>query len=70
MNLFGCLFPCALQHSWWSVGSEQCMTEEFVSRMGANASSAAAGDSGGLPGMGLTDPSIPVYRDSMGVIVR
>ncbi|XP_017780233.1 PREDICTED: BTB/POZ domain-containing protein 7 isoform X2 [Nicrophorus vespilloides] len=54
MNLFGCLFPCALQHSWWGVGSEQCMTEEFVHRMGVNASSASAA----------------VYRETMGVIVR
>lgn len=70
MNLFGCLFPCALQHSWWSVGSEQCMTEEFVNRMGANTSTAAASDSGIVPGIGFTDSSISAYRDSMGVISR
>lgn len=63
MNLFGCLFPCALQHNWWSVGNEQCMTEEFVHRMGVNASTVNTVDPDGYQGnLGLTD--------AMGVIVR
>ncbi|XP_022914919.2 BTB/POZ domain-containing protein 7 [Onthophagus taurus] len=70
MNLFGCLFPCALERNWWSVRSDPCMTEEFVHRMGVNASTTSSGEPGGTPaGVGLTD-SMPGYRDAMGVIVR
>lgn len=68
MNLFGCLFPCALQHSWWSVGNEQCMSEEFVHTMGVNASSTPGTDNGSVP-LGLGVDSTP-FRDPNGVIVR
>lgn len=61
MNLFSCLFPCALQHSWWGVENDQCMTEEFVLRMGVNASTAAGVD----PAMGLTETS-----PTVGVLIR
>lgn len=48
------------------------MTEEFVHRMGVNASTAQAGEPGGIPGhqVSLTEPPTPMYRDMMGVIVR
>lgn len=83
MNLFGCLFPCALENSWWSIGNDSCMTEEYLrGRMGVNASNMAAGEPGsnGPPGLGLAagmgDSMSPAgYRhapppDQMGVIVR
>lgn len=70
MNLFGCLFPCALQHNWWTVRSDPCMTQEFVQRMGVNASTANSGDPGNISGTITLTDSMPVYRDAMGVIVR
>ncbi|XP_018335023.1 BTB/POZ domain-containing protein 7 isoform X2 [Agrilus planipennis] len=69
MNLFDCLFPCALQHSWWNIGSEHCMSQEFVNSMGVNSSVAAAGDVGNSPGnSGFTDMS--AYRDTVGIMIR
>ncbi|KAK9889067.1 hypothetical protein WA026_004339 [Henosepilachna vigintioctopunctata] len=62
MNLFSCLFPCALQHSWWGIENEQCMTEEFVLRMGVNTSTAAGVD----PALGLNDTTGP----TIGVLIR
>lgn len=45
------------------------MTEEFVHRMGVNAS--MPGDSGNnSANISLTETSMPTYRDTMGVIVR
>ena len=71
MNLFGCLFPCALQYSWWNANTEVCMTEEFVHRMGVNSSTANTGDSDNISGtVTLSDSSAPAYRDAMGAIVR
>nr|CAI5836975.1 unnamed protein product [Callosobruchus analis] len=65
MNLFGCLLPCALQHSWWSVGSEQCMSEGFARRMGVNAST-APGDAG--MGNAMSGDCTNAYRDTIGVV--
>ncbi|CAH1153456.1 unnamed protein product [Phaedon cochleariae] len=67
MNLFGCLFPCALQHSWWSVGSEQCMPEEFTHRMGVNASTSPGTDASLVAGFG-GDTCTTVYRDTIGMV--
>lgn len=47
------------------------MTEEFVHRMGVNASTAIAGEPGSVPGnIDITDTAMPTYRDALGVIVR
>ncbi|CAH0562441.1 unnamed protein product [Brassicogethes aeneus] len=70
MNLFGCIFPCALQHSWWSIGgNEQCMSEEFVHRMGVNASSAPGTEPNSVTN-GMGDSCGPPFRDTIGVVVR
>ncbi|KAJ8981490.1 hypothetical protein NQ317_007016 [Molorchus minor] len=65
MNIFGCLFPCALQHTWWSVGSEQCMPDEFTGRMGVNASTVPGNDP---LSSGLGSDCVPAYRDTIGVL--
>lgn len=83
MNLFGCLFPCALDNSWWSIGNDNCMTEEYLQgRMGVNASNMpAVGDpaatgqpsaTGGPLGDGMSPAG---YRhqlppEQLGVVVR
>jgi hypothetical protein len=47
------------------------MTEEFVHRMGVNASTAPGVEAGPVPnGMGVADPCTPPFRDTIGVIVR
>lgn len=74
MNLFGCLFPCALQNSWWSVGNDQCMTREYVGRMGVSASNIPP-DSVNVPiNMGMAESISPSAcrpsAEQMGVIVR
>lgn len=86
MNLFGCLFPCALENSWWSIGNDNCMTEEYLrSRMGVNTSNMGPvdGSTGGstIPaaiGSGSDSTSPAGYRHppppheftSQGVIIR
>lgn len=68
MNVFGCLFPCALQHSWWSVGNEQCMTEEFTHRMGVNTSTVQSTDTGLVTSSFGGESCTPAYRDTMGAV--
>lgn len=47
------------------------MTEEFVHRMGVNASSAPSGDTDNIQyNIAVTDAALPPFRDAMGVIVR
>lgn len=67
MNLFGCLFPCALQHSWWNVRSDLYLSEEFTQRMGVNASTSPGTDASLVSGIGGESFSI-VYRDTIGVV--
>lgn len=46
------------------------MTQEFVHRMGVNASTGNAGDPANLAGTVTLTDSMPVYRDSVGGIAR
>lgn len=67
MNLFSCLFPCALQHSWWNVRSDQYLSEEFTHRMGVNASTSPGTDASLVSGLG-GDSCTSVYRDTIGIV--
>ncbi|KAJ8923731.1 hypothetical protein NQ315_010312 [Exocentrus adspersus] len=68
MNLFGCLFPCALQHSWRSGENQHCMSERLTNRMGVNASTSPGNDPSLVPaGLG-SDSSMTGYRDTIGVV--
>ncbi|CAG9855347.1 unnamed protein product [Phyllotreta striolata] len=67
MNLFSCLFPCALQHSWWNVRSDQYLSDEFSQRMGVNASTSPGTDASLVSGLG-GDSCTSVYRDTIGIV--
>ncbi|XP_018571311.1 BTB/POZ domain-containing protein 7 [Anoplophora glabripennis] len=68
MNLFSCLFPCALQHSWRSGENQQCMSERLTHRMGVNASTSPGNDPTMVPANLGNDSSVTGYRDTIGVV--
>lgn len=68
MNLFGCLFPCALQHSWRSGENQQCMSERLTHRMGVNASTSPGNDPTMVPVNLGNESSVTGYRDTIGVV--